>query len=313
MDDNGVTDDRVPFEITLQVEGSDVRIDFAASPPEQAGPINCPLPSTVSASRIAIAMIAGGGEAPNEGHFRPVEVITRPGTMFHPNPPAPCFLYGWPGDQAIEVIYGALAQAMPEAVPACSGGDICALVWWGRREATGETWTDGAPHPVGQGGHSGGDGANSLMHISEAATRFSPVEVWEAKNPWLIERLELAPDSCGPGRHRGGLGLDLFFETLEDNWLTSTVERTKNAPWGLVGGGRARPNSVVLRFPDGTSATFGKTTRQYVPKGSTLELRTGGGGGWGDPAERDPDAVRSDLREGYVTEEHARNHYPHAF
>jgi N-methylhydantoinase B len=151
------------------------------------------------------------------------------------------------------------------------------------------------------------------MHISEAATRFSPVEVWEAKNPWLIERLELAPDSCGPGRHRGGLGLDLFFETLEDNWLTSTVERTKNAPWGLVGGGWARPNSVVLRFPDGTSGAFGKTTRQYVPKGSTLELRTGGGGGWGDPAERDPDAVRSDLREGYVTEGHARHHYPHAF
>jgi N-methylhydantoinase B len=312
MDDNGITDDRVPFEITLEVDGSDVRIDFTASPPEQAGPINCPLPSTVSASRIAIAMIAGGGEAPNEGHFRPVEVMTRPGTMFHPNPPAPCFLYGWPGDQAIEVIYGALAQAMPAAVPACSGGDICALVWWGQREATGETWTDGAPHPVGQGGHSAGDGANSLMHISEAATRFSPVEVWEAKNPWLIERLELAPDSCGPGRHRGGLGLDLFFETLEDNFLTSTVERTKNAPWGLAGGGLARPNSVVVRFPDGTSRAFGKTTRAHVPKGSTLELRTGGGGGWGDPAGRDPDAVRSDLREGYITEEHARTHYPHA-
>ena len=100
---------------------------------------------------------------------------------------------------------------MPEAVPACSGGDICALVWWGVREATGEPWADGAPHPVGQGASLRGDGASSLMHHAEAATRFSPTEVWEAKNPWLIEQVELAPDSCGPGRYRGGLGVDMHF------------------------------------------------------------------------------------------------------
>ena len=89
----------------------------------------------------------------------------------------------------MEVIYGAIAQAMPEAVPACSGGDICALVWWGRRAGDGEPWTDGSPYPTGQGGHAGGDGANSLIHISESSTRFPPAEVWEAKNPSLLERV----------------------------------------------------------------------------------------------------------------------------
>jgi N-methylhydantoinase B len=313
MDDNGVTDDPVPFEVVLDVRGSDIRIDFSNAPDVQEGPINCPLPSTVSASRIAIALLAGGGDAPNEGHFRPVEVVTRPGSLFHPLPPAPCFLYGWPGDQAIEAVYQAVAQAVPEAVPACSGGDICALVWWGTREATGEPWTDGAPHPVGQGAHAGGDGASALMHVSESATRFSPVEVWEAKNPWLVEKLELAEDSCGPGRHRGGLGLDIEFTMLEDSWLTSTVERQKNAPWGLAEGEEARPNAVTLRLPDGTTRPLGKATRVKVPKGATVELRTGGGGGYGPPSERDPEAVRSDLREGYVSEPHARRHYPHAF
>lgn len=313
MDSNGVDDDPVPFEIVLEVDGDGVRLDFTDAPPQQAGPINCPVPSTVSASRIAITMLAGGGEAPNEGHFRPIEVVTRPRTLFHPESPAPCFLYGWAGDQAIEAIYQAMAQAMPGAVPACSGGDICALVWWGNREATGEPWADGSPHPIGQGGHAGGDGASGLMHVSEAATRFTPAEVWEAKTPWLLERLELAQDSCGAGRHRGGLGVDLSFHMLEDTWLTSALERTRNAPWGLAGGGAARPNALAIEYPDGTSAAYAKATRVAVPKGATVHLRTGGGGGYGPPAERDPAVVAADIRDGYISEAYARRHYPHAF
>jgi N-methylhydantoinase B len=312
MDSNGLDDVPVPFEVALEVDGSTVRLDYSKAPDAHPGPINCPIASTVSASRIAITMLAGGGESPNEGHFRPIEVLVRPGSMFHPSAPSPCFLYGWPAMQAIEVVYNAVAKAMPGAVPACSGGDICSLVWWGVRERTGEPWADGSPHPVGQGGHAAGDGASSVMHIGEAATRFSPTEVWEAKNPWLIEKIELARDSGGPGKYRGGLGVDMHFHMLEDSWVTSAVERTKNAPWGLAGGGEGRPNGAVLRLPDGTRIPFAKATRLRVPKGATLELSTGGGGGYGPPAQRDPDAVRRDLREGLISPEHARRHYPHA-
>jgi N-methylhydantoinase B len=313
MDSNGITDEPVPFDVVLEVHGSNVCLDYSQAPDAQPGPINCPIPSTVSASRIAITMLAGRSESPNEGHFRPLEVITRPGSMFHPLPPAPCFLYGWPALQAMEVIYDAVSKALPQAVPACSGGDICALVWWGVREVTGEPWADGAPHPVGQGAHHRGDGASSLIHHAEAATRFSPTEVWEQRNPWLMEKVELAPDSGGPGKYRGGLGVDLFFHLLEDSYVTSAVERTKNAPWGLAGGLPARPNCAALRYPDGSRIHFGKATRLKVPKGATLELYDGGGGGYGPPEERDPEAVHADLREGYISEEHARRYYPHAF
>jgi len=313
MDSNGVTDDEIPFDVVVEIEGSQVRIDYENAPEQQIGPVNCPRPSTVSASRIAIAMLAGGGEAPNEGHFRAIDVSTRPRSLFHPIHPAPCFLYGWAGDQAIEAIYAALADALPEAVPACSGGDICALVWWGEREGSGEPWTDGAPHPVGQGAHARGNGANALMHVSEAATRLTPVEVWEAKNPWRIERLELAQDSAGPGEHRGGLGLDISFRALEDCLLTATLERTKNAPWGLVGGGEARPNALELVLPDGSSRLLAKATRVPVPSGSLVHLHTGGGGGYGPPERRPADDVRSDVREGYISERYAKTHHPHAF
>jgi N-methylhydantoinase B len=314
MDSDGITEDPIPFEVVLEIDGSSARVDFSGAPDTQAGPVNCPIPSTVSASRIALSMLAGNGEPPNEGHFRPLEVITRPGSMFHPVSPAPCFLYGWPALQAMEVIYDAVAQAMPTAVTACSGGDICSLVWWGNREATGEPWADGSPHPVGQGAHVRGDGANSLLHIAESATRFSPTEVWETKNPWLLERVELLPDSGGPGRHRGGLGVQMDFQMLEDAYVTAVVERTRNPAWGLEGGEPAGiANSCALRLADGTRSVFGKATRLKVPKGATLELTCGGGGGYGDPAERDPEAVHADVRDGYVSEARAREQYPHAF
>jgi N-methylhydantoinase B len=314
MDNDGITDDPVPFEVVMEIEGSSVRLDFTRAPDAQQGPVNCPVPSTMSASRIAISMLAGNGEAPNEGHFRPVEVVTRPGSMFHPISPSPCFLYGWPAMQAIEAIYHAVAQALPTAVTACSGGDICSLVWWGTREATGEPWADGSPHPVGQGAHARGDGANSLLHIAESATRFSPVEVWETKNPWLLEQVQLIEDSGGPGRHRGGLGVQMDFQMREDCYVTAVVERTRNPGWGLEGGmPAARANSCALRLPDGSRTVFGKATRLHCPKGSTLELTCGGGGGFGPPGERDPEQVASDVAEGYVSEQAARADYPHAF
>jgi N-methylhydantoinase B len=313
MDSDGITDDPIPFEVTLEVKGSTCLLDFSGTPDARPGPVNCPLASTVSAARVVMTMLAGGGEAPNEGHFRPVEVATRPGSMFHPISPSPCFLYGWPAMQATEAVLNAVAEAVPERVTACSGGDLAAVVWWGFREGSGEFWGDGAPHPVGQGASTHGDGGSSLLHLIEAATRFSPMEVWEARNPWLMEKFELAADSGGPGKYRGGLGADMHFHFLEEAFCTSTIERTKNAPWGLVGGLPGRPNAGLLRHPDGTSVPVAKATGLRIPKGATFEIRLGGGGGYGPPSERDPELVRRDCREGYTTLEHARKHYPHAF
>ena len=314
LDNNGVDDELVPFDVVLEVKGSTVTADYSGAPDAQAGPINCPQASTVSASRVAVCMIAGGGEAPTEGHFRPLEVVTRPGSMFHPLPPTPCFLYAWPGEHAIEVIYSALAAAMPESVPASSGGDECAVTFWGVHKETGEPWAGGAAHPVGQGGHLHGDGGSALAHVSGAATRFPPVEVWEARNPWLMEKVELAADSAGAGRSRGGLGVEFFFCLLEDAWMTSVVEATRTPPWGLEGGREGVPNRVALRLPGQTATDIpGKGTRIKIPKGATVELHTGGGGGYGPPTERDPQRVHDDLREGYISEEQARRYYPHAF
>jgi N-methylhydantoinase B len=313
MDDDGISDEQIPFDVVLEIEGTTARLDFSNAPPARPGPVNSPIASTVSAARVIMTMLAGGGEAPNEGHFRPIEVVARPGSMFHALSPSPCFLYGWPAMQATEAVLNAVAEAMPEAVCACSGGDLCAALWYGVREETGDFWGDGSPHPVGQGASIHGDGQSARLHHIEAATRFAPLEVWEAKNPWLMEFCELAPDSGGAGRNRGGLGPDMAFRFLEDAFAISTIERTKNAPWGLAGGGPGRPNSGELRLPDGTVQPVAKATGLALPKGSLFVFHCGGGGGYGPASERPKEKVLEDLSEGYITEEHARTHYAHAF
>ena len=190
MDSNGVDEGEVKFKISIEVKGSDLILDFTEAPKQQNGPINSPLPSTVSKARVAFSMMAGNGEQPNEGFFRPLTVKTKKGSMFNPVSPAPCFLNGWPGLQVIELIYKLLSDKLPEAFPASSGGCLIGAVWWGIRNKDGEPWADGAPHPVGQGGFSTGDGITT-MHHNSAGTRMSPSEIWESKNPWLIKKIEL--------------------------------------------------------------------------------------------------------------------------
>src|SRR5690606_7314727 len=105
LDNNGLDDNPIAFDLAVEVDGSTIRVDFSQVPDAQKGPLNCPLPSTISCCRIAIAMLAGNSEAPNEGHFRPIEIVTRKGSMFHPVAPQPCYMYGWPLMSAMEAIY----------------------------------------------------------------------------------------------------------------------------------------------------------------------------------------------------------------
>lgn len=308
MDNNGVDAQPVPLPISIEIRGSDITVDFSASAPEQAGPVNCPLPSTVSAARVAIATLAGSREAPNEGHFRALTVITRPGSLFHPLPPAPCFLYGWPALQVMEVIYEAVSKVNPALVPAGSGGDICSMIWWGRREATGEAWGAGSPFPVGSGGHAHGDGC-TMMHVAESATRFASLEIQETQYPWRYEHCEFVTDSAGAGASRGGMGYDMASRVLEDLSITTALERTLTAAWALEGGQAGRANGGTFSFPNGEQQPFAKITGKAIPKGSLITLHAGGGGGYGRPTDRPRERVRRDMADGLISAEQARRVY----
>jgi N-methylhydantoinase B len=232
--------------------------------------------------------------------------------MFDPRPPAPIFLFGWPALQAIDAIHRALAPVMPEQVAAGSGGDICSFMIWGH-DANGDLWVTGADHTVGQGATAHRDAGGPLMHIGGSGERNTPAEVWESRYPFLVEQIALAPDSAGVGRHRGGQGIDVHYRTLAEVFVTCNLERTKLAPWGLFGGGDARPNSWRVRYPDGRVEHYTKVTGLRVPAGSVIELSTGGGGGYGLAEDRSRGAVLDDLAEGLITAEEALLAYPHVF
>jgi N-methylhydantoinase B len=202
---------------------------------------------------------------------------------------------------------------LPERIPAQTGCDVGAFLTWGIR-ADGTFWGDGTNHAGGQGAALVfGDGGGPMMHISCSGTRNNAVEVWEARTPFLAEKVEFAQDSGGAGRFRGGPGLDVHYRALRDLYVTIPWERVKAAPFGLFGGHDARANRVVIEYPDGTTRSITKASAVAVPAGALVRLETGGGGGVGNPAERDPDRVREDVANGFVSDEMARRDYAHAF
>jgi N-methylhydantoinase B len=312
LDNNGVDDNTIEFEVVVTVADSEVRVDLSAVPDAQPGPMNCPLPSTVSAARVAIAMLAGGAnELPNEGHFRPLEVVTRPGSMFHPVEPQPCYLYGWPLISMMEAMYQAFAAAAPGCVASGSAGDVCGVLFYGRRARTREEFFGGTSLPVGQGAHARGDGATMFI-LALAQSQTQSPELQEAKLPVLYEKWELTPDSAGPGEYRGGFGWQLHYRVLEDARLISVMERTKAQSWAQQGGEGGHANRFEVDFPDGTVESFIKVTDRIVPAGSRFRIYCGGGGGYGSPRHRKVEAVRLDLLDGVISPEHARRYYPHA-
>lgn len=311
LDNDGVMDAEVPVDITVKVDGSNICFDYSEAVDAVLGPVNSPMPMTVAVSRVALTMLAGGRERINEGFFRPLEVITRAGSLFHPLRPSACFMYFTASYRAMNAAYRALSDALPGATPACDGADPCILALWGTREETGVPWFDGWAMLIGHGAHAGGDGA-TYQNTLEAASRMPPIEVWESIEPWLFESQEIAPDSGGAGQFQGGNGVNLRLRVLENCYLTSTLDHINHKPWGLLGGKEARSNKLILHKPDGSSEKTMKVTGKLLEKGTVIEQHTAGGGGYGVAAERDPESVKSDLADGYISEAFAQAFYPHA-
>jgi N-methylhydantoinase B len=309
---NGIEEVMIPYEVAVEIDADGITIDLTDAPPAQPGPVNSPRVGVVSAIRCAMLALAIDDGRANEGYFRPLTLETRPGSMFDAQRPAPCALASYPLYILIEGINEAIAQAVPERLP--GGFDMCvSLVMWGLNEQE-AFWADsinvvgGAPAASVYG-----DGGGPLMPIGCSGVRGVSWEVWEAKTPMVVEQADYAPDSAGAGRHRGGPGIDLVVSARLDMEVTVVNERSQVAPFPLAGGERGRQNTALVHLADGTTVGYTKVTGARMPKGSRVEVRTGGGAGWGPPDERPVHAVLADVAAGYLTEEGARRQYPHAF
>lgn len=311
MDSDGIDPDPLECRVAVTVSGSEMRFDFTGSTAPVRGPLNTSHAATASA--VFLYMKHVFHEVPiNGGCFRPLDVVRATGTFLDAGYPRA--VSGCASEVTVRIgdaILAALQPVLPDRIGASSFGTICNFTIAGHDQRKQRPFIMFCFTGGGYGGHADADGlTNAPSPISIA--RISPVEVLEAQCPVLFERYALREDSAGAGAHRGGFGVDIAVRVRADD-ATSTVlaDRGRFGPPGADGGGDAAMTEVVwtLNGEEFRPPHVTKCTGVAMQAGDVLNVRSPGGGGYGDPARRDPGAVRHDVEEGYYDLRRARETY----
>jgi N-methylhydantoinase B len=303
LDNDGIDLDRtVPINIAVRIADGEFTIDFSDISPQLRGPFNSGVHGGgETCARIAFKYLFSPEEAPNEGSFAPVKVILPPGKFLSATGTAPLGGYSSPLCTVVDTIIAAMVTVLPERVAAGHHGTFAVHGFSGIDPKTGRYFNVFDTAHGGWGGSMHGDGVGPYKSITHADTKDIPVETLEALYPVMLERYAWRPDTGGAGRHRGGLGLDRTFRVLAPCYLNLSFERSKCPPWGFQGGLPGAVCQGEIESPDGRREIVHKVSHRLVHAGDRIHLHTAGGGGFGPPSERDPDAVRLDVEKGYVT------------
>lgn len=313
FDDYGPGTPPIEVCVDVTVAGDEVTVDFSRSSDAVPAGMNSYINYTRAYTLFAIKVFCDALMPQNDGGIRPIHAVAREGSFFNPRFPAPSGGRAAVQIRIFDAINGALAQALPQRA-------MGAFSHWSNPNIGGIDDRTGRPFVMydlafgGYGARADKDGAEALAPVMNCCN--IPVEVHETHNPVRIRRLELMPDTGGAGRFRGGCGLRKDIELLaESAMLTLLGDRHKFAPYGLFGGLPGAKAETLLIPAAGTHAgrnspiPLGSKESCAIGRGDVLSCRLSGGGGYGPPQERDPDRVREDLLDGYVTPEAVRRIY----
>jgi N-methylhydantoinase B len=309
LDNDGITQDPIRFEVAVTIEGDGMVIDFTGTAPQVKGAINCVYPFTLSTALACVRSIVDLSIPNNAGYFRPIRVIAPEGTIVNPRHPAAVAARGITGIRIADTIFGALAQAVPGLVPACGANAPDVGISFGGYGP------DGRAHVFLEflvGSWGGGPKRDGMDACTGTLVNYSntPAEMIEAELPIAVDRYSLVPDTGGAGEWRGGLALDRHLRfKIDGATLQIRSDRRDHPPYGLAGGSDGAPAWVDIERADGRVDTFPQKFLTKVDHGDRLRVRLAGGGGYGDPMARDPQRVLRDVREGKVTGAHARERY----
>jgi N-methylhydantoinase B len=310
IDGDGVTTDPISVKVAVTISGERLTADFTGCPPAVAGPINCAAGALQSAVRTIFKALVAPQAPSNEGWFRPLSVIAPKGSVFTAEKPSPTGWYYEGSVHASELVWKALAKLMPERFSAGSYTSLCVLYVSGKDE-TGQPFIHIEPQHGGWGASRDGDGANALIALTDGDTYNYSVEVIEARFPLLVRRYGLNVEGgSGAGRRRGGFGVIRDYEVLgEGASAYCSFGRTDTPPWGIEGGKPGSVNLLLVEENGGKVRNFSREPHIELKHGDLVRIITGGGGGWGDPRAREPEQVRRDVEDGYITSEVARSVY----
>jgi N-methylhydantoinase B len=303
-------DDNVPVHIRVRVAiaGSDMTIDLTQCSPERRQPINA---RTLAAPLIAYKAITMPREPVNEGAFRALRVEIQEGSYMMARFPAPMASWGRTLPSVVDTILTALAPILPDKIPAAHLGVLGGtVVFFGTDPSTGRGFVTQSIEGGGWGARADADGESASVSVCQGDVHNAPIEKMELRWPIVVNRRALRQDSGGAGRFRGGLGLDVEVEGLvEGSWTLADTGRHHFPPWGVNGGSPGAASDSLARLPGQPSFAHVEFVRHPVPAGTTAMVVTAGGGGWGDPLERDPERVRLDVIDEYVSVGAARDQY----
>jgi N-methylhydantoinase B len=262
------------------------------------------------AAQIALMNAAQVRGSANAGHFSPLRMLTRPGSVFDPHEGAACAVYYEVRMRLCDLILRCLAPHLGERLPAGGFASVCGTFIGGPHPETGRHFTIVEPQVGGWGGAAGRDGNNAMFSGFHGDTYNCPAEVAEARYGMYVDRFALSDESGGEGRHRGGKGIVLEYRMRSDGcFLTCAYTRSIHPPWAAGGGSPGSPNYVEVARANGTVERLAVVTTLELNTGDVIRIHTGNGGGYGDPRSRPAELVLEDVRNGYVSAERARDVY----
>jgi N-methylhydantoinase B len=308
VDDNGFDQTPLRVKVAVTIDGDEIEVDFHGSADQTKGIINCPLASTVAAVYGALAVVLGGGDIPvNTGLYRPIRKVDVPfGSFLNPSKP----LGVRARNNACHRVYNAIMRALSVVAPdrvLTSGHDTTNAIGMGHlgsdryrvyMEVVGGGW----------GASAGCDGADVVDGYVGNCSNV-PIESLEQDYPFLrIEEYSLRRGSAGAGQYRGGLGVRRVYKVLSDDVSFNCYsDRFQIPPWGLFGGSAGAASRFLVER-DGQEITLPSKTNFSLKQGDRLIIETAGGGGFGDPRNRDPKQVSRELQLGLITKQQALQH-----
>jgi len=318
IEDDGITTEARKIQVTIKVDGDDMIVDFSGTSQQATGPLNAVYGVTASSTFNALLQITDPSIPINRGLFRPVKIIAPRGTIINPYFPAATFGANTETNlRIVEVVIGAFAGVLPKKVMAATYGTCNNFTGGGYDPIRGQPFVFYFFYEGGWGARYNRDGLTSTFNPI-GNCKDVPVEIVESNYPFLYEQAELNPDSAGAGKFRGGFGTIRTLQVLTDQIeINALGERHKLKPYGLYGGKPAQNNAFLVQQGQ-TSGNFAQVFGLISPskfanirlhKGNRFSIVMSGGGAYGNPLDRDPRLVLTDVEEEVISPERAEQEY----
>ena len=282
------------WKALIRVTDEEFVVDLRDNPKRPREPYNTSRDGAVISAQMIFKALTDPELFANEGSFRPLRVITDPGTVFDAIDPAPHGYYFETRIRLFDMLWRCMAKAMPESLPAGHFGSVCGTVIAGEHPETGRKYTLVEPQMGGWGATSRRDGLNCMYSCNHGETFNCPVEICEARYGIDVGWKRMNDDDVGTGLHRGGKGLSVSYRPRSRAILAAGYSRYRNAVWGINGGGAGGNNRISVVREDGKRENYSFVSDLVVSPGDEILIETANGGGWGKAVEASPqNPVRS--------------------